>query len=191
MRARRLALPRATLLAVAALALACGERARGPEAAGDAGSVPATAADAPAPDDGFTAPSPVTAAANAAFGAPLALGEEADFEDARRGLVASDPEMSVTTAAGRPWSQRLFAFVSGEAPASVNPSLWRQAKLNGIHGLFQVTDGVYQVRGYDVSNMSWIRGKTGWIVAQSLTDAYAPAPGSGCTWRSRRGRSGA
>jgi alkyl sulfatase BDS1-like metallo-beta-lactamase superfamily hydrolase len=83
--------------------------------------------------------------------------------------------MSVTTAAGRPWSQQLFAFVGGEAPASVNPSLWRQAKLNGIHGLFQVVDGVYQVRGYDVSNVSWIRGKTGWIVVDPLTSAESAA----------------
>ncbi len=51
----------------------------------------------------------------------------------------------------------------------MNPSLWRQAKLNGIHGLFQVAEGIYQVRGYDVSNMTWIRGKTGWIVVDPLT----------------------
>ena len=51
----------------------------------------------------------------------------------------------------------------------MNPSLWRQAKLNGLHGLFQVAEGIYQVRGYDVSNMTWIRGKTGWIVVDPLT----------------------
>jgi len=145
-------------------ALACGEAPR------DAAPPAPGAAGAEAPDEhGFAAPSAATAEANARFGAALALDEASDFEDARRGLVASDPEMQVQTAAGRTWSQRLFGFVDGEAPASVNPSLWRQAKLNGIHGLFQVTEGIYQVRGYDVSNMSWIRGETGWIVVDPLT----------------------
>jgi len=156
MRARGLA-PFATCLA-----LACGEA---PEPA-----APAAPAEAGAPDaHGFIAPSATSADANAKFGAGLALDEQADFEDARRGLVANDPEMEVKTAQGQTWSQRLFAFVEGEAPASVNPSLWRQAKLNGTHGLFQVADGIYQVRGYDVSNMSWIRGQTGWIIVDPLT----------------------
>jgi alkyl sulfatase BDS1-like metallo-beta-lactamase superfamily hydrolase len=159
MRARGVALGLVTFLT-----LACGE-AREPVA--PAAPPPAEAA---APDaQGYTAPSAATTAANAAFGAALELDEPADFEDARRGLVASDPEMEVKTAQGQTWSQRLFAFVEGDAPASVNPSLWRQAKLNGNHGLFQVADGVYQVRGYDVSNMSWIRGQTGWIIVDPLT----------------------
>ena len=58
--------------------------------------------------------------------------------------------------------------MQGDAPASVNPSLWRQAKLNGMHGLYQVREGIYQVRGYDVSNMTWIRGRSGWIVVDPL-----------------------
>jgi alkyl sulfatase BDS1-like metallo-beta-lactamase superfamily hydrolase len=140
------------------LAFACGERpAAPPSAAGDVD------------EHGFGAPSAATAAANASFGSALALDEQADFEEATRGLVASDPDMKVQTAAGREWSQKEFGFVSGDAPASVNPSLWRQAKLNGIHGLFQVTEDIYQVRGYDVSNMTWIRGATGWIVVDPLT----------------------
>jgi alkyl sulfatase BDS1-like metallo-beta-lactamase superfamily hydrolase len=141
-----------------ALAAACGE-APAPRAPAEAG----------ADERGSSAPSAATAEANAKFGAALALDEASDFEEAQRGLIASDPDMEVRTAAGPVWSQRLFGFVSGEAPASVNPSLWRQAKLNGHHGLFQVAEGIYQVRGYDVSNMSWIRGKTGWIVVDPLT----------------------
>jgi alkyl sulfatase BDS1-like metallo-beta-lactamase superfamily hydrolase len=148
---------RLVLLLVISTAAACGE-APERQAAADA-------ADA----HGFGAPSAATAEANARFAAELALDDTADFEDARRGLVASDPEMEVKTASGRVWSQRLFGFVAGDAPASVNPSLWRQAKLDGLHGLFQVAEGVYQVRGYDVSNMTWIRGKTGWIVVDPLT----------------------
>jgi alkyl sulfatase BDS1-like metallo-beta-lactamase superfamily hydrolase len=61
-----------------------------------------------------------------------------------------------------------YAFTKGDAPDTVNPSLWRQAKLNMIHGLFEVTDGIYQVRGYDLSNISFVRSDTGWIVLDPL-----------------------
>jgi alkyl sulfatase BDS1-like metallo-beta-lactamase superfamily hydrolase len=162
MRARALSLVLAT-----SLAAACGE-APPPAPPPEAGVVEAD-------EHGATAPSPASAEANARLGATLALDESADFEDAKRGLVASDPDMKVQTASGREWSQRLFDFVAGDAPASVNPSLWRQAKLNGSHGLFQVAEGIYQVRGYDVSNMSWIRGKTGWIVVDPLTSVESAA----------------
>ena len=57
------------------------------------------------------------------------------------------------------------------APGSVNPSLWRNAKLNMNHGLFEVVDGIWQVRGYDLSVMSIIRGETGWIVIDPLMTA--------------------
>ena len=90
------------------------------------------------------------------------------------------PRDVVARPTGPIWDTRAYAFVNGDAPPSVNPSLWRQAKLNGIHGLFEVTDGVYQVRGYDVSNMTLIGGKTGWIVVDPLTSA-----------RDGRGRAGA
>jgi alkyl sulfatase BDS1-like metallo-beta-lactamase superfamily hydrolase len=62
-----------------------------------------------------------------------------------------------------------YRFIEGDPPASVNPSLWRQERLNGIHGLFRVTQGVYQVRGYDFANMSLIQGETGWIIVDPLT----------------------
>jgi alkyl sulfatase BDS1-like metallo-beta-lactamase superfamily hydrolase len=62
-----------------------------------------------------------------------------------------------------------FDFIEGPAPASVNPSLWRQAKLNNIHGLFEVTPGIYQLRGFDLANMTLIEGDTGWIVVDPLT----------------------
>jgi alkyl sulfatase BDS1-like metallo-beta-lactamase superfamily hydrolase len=62
-----------------------------------------------------------------------------------------------------------YDFVQGEAPDTVNPSLWRQAKINNHHGLFKVTDGVYQLRGFDLSNMSIIEGQTGWIIVDPLT----------------------
>ncbi len=129
-----------------------------------------TAADAQAPDaQGHTAPTAATAAANAAVAKALALDDPQDFEDARRGLVASEPQIVIEAADGRKlWDTRDYAFVEGEAPASVNPSLWRQARLNGIHGLFEVVPGVHQLRGYDLANLTLIQGKTGWIVVDPL-----------------------
>ena len=73
----------------------------------------------------------------------------------------------------------------------MNPSLWRQAKLNGLHGLFKVADGIYQVRGYDVSNMTIIDGKTGWIVVDPLTttETAARRDGAGAQASRRQARS--
>ena len=119
---------------------------------------------------GNTSPTSETAALNAAVRQDLPLSDPQDFEDAKRGLVASDPELRVTKEEGKTiWSVAAYDFVKGDAPVSVNPSLWRQAQLNNIHGLFEVTQGVYQIRGYDLANMSLIEGKTGWIVVDPLT----------------------
>lgn len=128
------------------------------------------AADAAPDAQGHVAATPDTAAANAAVAAALPIADAQDFEDARRGLVASEPDLEIRDASGKVLRRpRDFEFVTGDAPPSVNPSLWRQAKLNGIHGLFEVAPGIFQVRGYDVSNMTWIRGGTGWIVVDPLT----------------------
>jgi len=122
---------------------------------------------APRDDDAATE---TTRAANARVADELPLADQQDFEDAARGRVAGDTEVVITNAAGqRIWDTSAYAFIQGDAPPSVNPSLWRQAKLNGIHGLFRVVDGVYQVRGYDVANLTLIEGKTGWIVVDPLT----------------------
>lgn len=130
-----------------------------------------SAEDAGAADaEGRSAATRQTVEANAAVAAALPLADPQDFEEARRGLIASDPEVVIRRADGTTvWDTRAFGFVTGDAPPSVNPSLWRQAKLNGLHGLFQVTDGVYQVRGYDLSNMTLIRGRSGWILVDPLT----------------------
>jgi alkyl sulfatase BDS1-like metallo-beta-lactamase superfamily hydrolase len=119
---------------------------------------------------GHTAPTEATAAANRAVLEKLDFTNEQDFEDATRGLIASDPALRVVTAADSVvWDVAAYDFIEGEAPASVNPSLWRQARLNNIHGLFKVTDGIYQLRGYDLSNMTLIEGDTGWIIVDPLT----------------------
>ncbi len=103
--------------------------------------------------------------------AALPLDDPTDFEDAMRGRLSFESEVVVRDADGRVvWDTTAYAFTEDEkAPGSVNPSLWRQARLNGIHGLFEVTDGVYQVRGYDLSNMTIIEGERGRIVVDPLT----------------------
>jgi alkyl sulfatase BDS1-like metallo-beta-lactamase superfamily hydrolase len=128
-----------------------------------------------APDDGSDA-SQATRAAAAAYAA-LPLEDSTDFDDAMRGRLSFESEVVVKDASGRVvWDTNAYAFAKGDAPPTVNPSLWRQARLNDIHGLFEVTPGVYQVRGYDLSNMTIIEGEDGRIVIDPLTareTAYA------------------
>ena len=113
-----------------------------------------------------------TRRANATVASRLRLGDRADFERAARGLIAQlDPPL-ITGADGRVvWNNASYAFLDGPAPDEVNPSLWRQAQLNAHHGLFEVCDGIYQVRGYDLSNITFVRTDTGWIVIDPLTAA--------------------
>ncbi len=87
----------------------------------------------------------------------------------KRAHRATD-ELEITDGNGKViWSQKAYAFLdSGDAPDSVNPSLWRNTQLNHIYGLFEVTDGIYQVRGYDMTNITFIEGDTGWIVFDPL-----------------------
>lgn len=129
-----------------------------------------------ADEHGHTAPTEATIAANAAILDQLDFSNRQDFEDANRGLIASDPELKVMAGENTMiWNQPAYEFIQGEAPASVNPSLWRQASLNNIHGLFEVTNGIYQVRGYDLSNMTIIEGATGWIIVDPLTSRETAA----------------
>lgn len=112
-----------------------------------------------------------TRAAHAAMAAALPSDDGSDFALAKRGFVGTIEDAEVPGA----WSQRPFAFLEGERPDTVNPSLWRQARLNAHHGLFEVTPGVYQVRGFDISNITFIEGETGWIVIDPLTSAQPAA----------------
>jgi alkyl sulfatase BDS1-like metallo-beta-lactamase superfamily hydrolase len=125
---------------------------------------------------GFSAPTAATQAAQAAVAAQLPEDDGTDLAEAERGLIAREDSLRVLNDDGSvAFDMDGFAFVSGPAPASVNPSLWRQAKLNNLHGLFKVTDGVYQLRGYDLAVMSIIEGKTGWIVVDPLTSRETAA----------------
>ncbi len=115
---------------------------------------------------------PITASANEAVRKAMALDDSRDFEDATRGLIATLADPVVKGADGKVvWDARRFDFIKGDAPATVNPSLWRQEKLNNAQGLFKVTDGIYQIRGYDLANMTLVEGRTGWIVIDPLLTA--------------------
>ncbi|MFT7127144.1 MAG: alkyl sulfatase BDS1-like metallo-beta-lactamase superfamily hydrolase [Arenicella sp.] len=144
------------VLPLAAVLSACGQQ-----------FVPEQGAD----EHGFTAPSEHTVVSNIAVAESLPLADQQDFEDAKRGLIAQADSLKLVRADdGRTvWNMDAFGFLNANAPASVNPSLWRQAQLNSIHGLFKVADGIYQVRGYDLANLSIIEGDKGWILVDPLT----------------------
>jgi alkyl sulfatase BDS1-like metallo-beta-lactamase superfamily hydrolase len=113
-----------------------------------------------------------TQAANAAVLRDLPFADRADFEDAQRGLIARPEKLTITDANGKiVWdleAYKRFISLDEPAPDTVNPSLWRNAQLNMQYGLFKVTDRIYQVRGYDISNITFVQGDTGWIVFDPL-----------------------
>lgn len=138
----------------------------------------ASALAGPTPSTGLgpKAASPATVAAQQAVVASLPPDDGRDADFARRGFVASRTDPVIVNAKGKAvWQLDAYAFVDGAAPASVNPSLWREMKHLKAHGLFKVTDGVWQVRGFDVSNMTVIKGQTGWIVIDPLTNRETAA----------------
>ncbi len=115
-------------------------------------------------------PTAHTLAANSATGAVLSL-DAADFERASRGRIATHETGRITHEHGTAWDIGRYDFIrnSEESPDTVNPSLWRQARLNSNHGLFEVADGLWQARGYDISNITFLRGETGWVIIDPLT----------------------
>jgi alkyl sulfatase BDS1-like metallo-beta-lactamase superfamily hydrolase len=103
--------------------------------------------------------------------ATLPFSDTRDFDEAARGFLGTIEHAKVMHPNGRTvWSLEPYGFLSSEAaPPTVNPSLWRQSRLNMQHGLFEVVPGVYQVRGLDIANMTLIEGDTGVIVFDTLT----------------------
>jgi alkyl sulfatase BDS1-like metallo-beta-lactamase superfamily hydrolase len=115
-----------------------------------------------------------TRKANAAVLGQLPFEDRESFENARRGFIGSLEKVLIT----RPDDGKTvfnladLGFLKAEPPDTVNPSLWRQAGLNALnHGLFEVVEGLYQVRSFDLANMTLIRGNTGWIIVDPLTSA--------------------
>lgn len=126
-------------------------------------------------------------AANHAIRMMLPLEDREDFEDARRGFLAAPSPAIVRGTAGRVvWDMESYAFLDEECPDTVNPSLWRQAQLNAIHGLFEVVPGIYQVRGLDLSNMTIVEGQEGVLVIDPLICAETAAAAL-ALYRSHRG----
>jgi alkyl sulfatase BDS1-like metallo-beta-lactamase superfamily hydrolase len=120
-------------------------------------------------DPSHTAVSAAVADANAAVRLRLPFADSADFEDARRGRLGSLSESVIRRTDGRvAWDAGAYDFLDAECPPTVNPSLWRQGQLNAIHGLFEVVEGIYQVRGLDLSNMTIVEGREGVLVIDPL-----------------------
>lgn len=119
---------------------------------------------------------------------PADFSDRTDFTNANRGLVATLEPAEVRASDDRVVydAAGFAAATTGDCPDTVNPSLWRQAQLTAIHGLFEVTAGIYQIRGYDLSNMTLVEGDTGVVVIDPLVSAECAAAGL-ALYRSQRG----
>ncbi len=106
----------------------------------------------------------------------LPFDDTADFDDADRGFLAALSPCVIRAVDGRVvWDNDAYAFLDGDAPPSVHPSLWRQSQLCAKQGLYEVVEGIYQVRGFDLSNISFIEGDTGVIVIDPLISTETAA----------------
>lgn len=132
-------------------------------------------------------PTAAIAAANRAHIDSLPFADTRDFDDADRGFIAAMEPCVVTAADGRVvWDNDSYSFLGGDAPDSVHPSLWRQSQLCAKQGLYEVVPGIYQVRGLDLSNISFIEGDTGIIVIDPLISTETAAAALGL-YRAHRG----
>lgn len=133
--------------------------------------------------------SPSTVKANAAVLENLPFDDVQDFEDVSRGFIAPLPDNGVidNAAGDTVWDLSQYQFADGkEAPDTVNPSLWRQLQLLAKGGLFEVTPRIYQVRGADLSNITFIEGDTGVIVMDPCISVSTAAAGL-ALYREHRG----
>jgi alkyl sulfatase BDS1-like metallo-beta-lactamase superfamily hydrolase len=106
----------------------------------------------------------------------LDFSDTRDFDDADRGFVDALSPAVVKAADGRViWDNDAYGFLSADCPATANPSLWRQGRLASRQGLYEVTEGIYQVRGFDLSNMTLVEGDTGVVVIDPLISAECAA----------------
>jgi alkyl sulfatase BDS1-like metallo-beta-lactamase superfamily hydrolase len=106
----------------------------------------------------------------------LPFADRTDFENADRGFVDALDPCVVKAADGRVvWDLEAYSYLDADCPDTVHPSLWRQAQLCAKQGLFEVTDGIYQVRGLDLSNMTIVEGDTGVIIIDPLISAETAA----------------
>ena len=114
--------------------------------------------------------SDATKKANQAVRDYLPFSETLDIDNAKRGFIATIDEGEITADDGTVvYDMKQFRFLQEAEPETSNPSLWRQSQMNAMDGLYKVTDGIYQVRAFDLANVSFIRGENGWIVVDPLT----------------------
>ena len=135
-------------------------------------------------NDDALARKPATAATQAAQAEAAARlpRDDGAFELANKGFLGTLPDAAIGTA----WSQAPFGFLDGPAADTVHSALWRQARLNAIHGLFEVVPGIYQVRGFDISNVTFVEGRRGVLIIDPLTSAQ-PAAAALALYRQHRG----
>ena len=106
----------------------------------------------------------------------LPFADNTDFEDADRGFIAAQQPCVIKAADGRVvWDNDVYDFLTGDAPTSVHPSLWRQSALAAKQGLYEVVEGIYQVRGLDLSNITFVEGDSGVIVIDPLISTECAA----------------
>ncbi|ULN35003.1 alkyl/aryl-sulfatase [Mycolicibacterium smegmatis] len=122
-------------------------------------------------------PSAVVEAAHREHLTTLPFGDRRDFDDADRGFIAALEPCVITADDGRVvWDNDSYRFLDSEqAPASVHPSLWRQSRLCAKQGLYEVVEGIYQVRGLDLSNITFVEGDSGVIVIDPLISTETAA----------------
>ncbi|QKN82342.1 alkyl/aryl-sulfatase [Scandinavium goeteborgense] len=129
-----------------------------------------------------------TKQANEALYSKLPFSDNTDFTNAHKGFIAALPQQVIKGEKGNTvWDPQHYAFIKegDKAPDTVNPSLWRQSQLINIGGLFEVTDGVYQIRNLDLSNMTIIEGKTGITVIDPLVSAETAKVGMDLYYQNR------
>ncbi|MER6987599.1 alkyl sulfatase dimerization domain-containing protein [Saccharopolyspora hirsuta] len=130
---------------------------------------------------------PVIAANNAQVRERFPFDDTRDLDDARRGFLGTAEEPLIRDAGGAvAWDLAAYGFLDQDCPDTANPSLWRQARLCSEHGLFEVVEGIYQVRGFDLSNMTLVEGERGVFVIDPLLSA-GPAAAALALYRSHRG----
>ncbi|MFQ6328145.1 alkyl/aryl-sulfatase [Nocardia sp. CWNU-33] len=134
-----------------------------------------------------TEPSDFVIAGQQRAAAALPFADSADLADVDRGFIAALEPGVVTASDGTVvWDNDSYGFLREPCPASVHPSLWRQSGLAGRQGLYEVTEGIYQIRGLDLSNMTLVEGDTGVIVIDPLISAETAAAGL-ALYRAHRG----
>lgn len=126
------------------------------------------------PQDAAAVESQATKAVHEDILKQLPFSNRQDFEFAARGFIATLSDPVIKDADGKiVYDLSSYDFLKGDAPATVNPSLWRQAQLITRHGLYKVAERIYQVRGFDVSSISFIIGDSGYIIVDPLTTGEA------------------